>query len=241
MAKLRSSNIEPSTGTTLALGASGDSIAVSSDSIKANTWQDLGGNNLFVSNGSGTLSNINSALAGGGYTKLTDNTLSGNSTCDMNGHFSSTYDEYVIMYVDMNPSTDNVKFEFQCSTDGGSTYNIATTSNFFKSYSDETDTDSALSYDTSGDQANQQGHQALTVNLGNGADESSCGILHLFTPSNTTYLKQYYARTSFHQYNNYCMQSFVGGYFNTTSAINGIQFQMSSGQMDGYIVMYGVS
>ena len=47
MAKLRSSNIEPSTATTLALGASSDSILISSDSLKANTWQDLGGNSLF--------------------------------------------------------------------------------------------------------------------------------------------------------------------------------------------------
>ena len=64
MAKLRSSNIEPSTATTLTLGASGDSIAVSSDSIKANTWQDVGANSLFVSNGSGTLSSVNSSLSG---------------------------------------------------------------------------------------------------------------------------------------------------------------------------------
>ena len=70
MAKLRSSNIEPSTATTLTLGASGDSVAVGSDSIKANTWQDTGGNNLFVSDGAGTLSNVNSGLAGGGYTLL---------------------------------------------------------------------------------------------------------------------------------------------------------------------------
>ena len=69
MAKLRSSNIEPSTATTLALGASGDAALISSDSIKANTWQDLGGNSLFVSDGSGTLSSVNSSLAGGGYTR----------------------------------------------------------------------------------------------------------------------------------------------------------------------------
>ena len=240
MAKLRSSNIEPSTGTTLALGASGDSIAVSSDSIKANTWQDLGGNNLFVSNGSGTLSNINSALAGGGYTKLAENSLAGNSSCDMNGHFSSTYDEYMIIFVDMNPSTDAVKLEFQCSIDGGSNYNINTTSTFFRAYHNESGTDSALSYETSLDQANGTGHQALCETLGNGADESCSGILYLYTPSNTTFLKQYYARTSYYQYTDYNMTAFIGGYFNTTSAINGIQFKMSSGQMDGYVALYGV-
>ena len=107
MAKLRSSNIEPSTGTTLALGASGDSIAVSSDSIKANTWQDLGGNNLFVSNGSGTLSNVNSELSGGGYSLISSTTFSSQSTVNITSGIDSTYDEYVFVCTDLRPSAQD--------------------------------------------------------------------------------------------------------------------------------------
>jgi len=43
MAKLRVHNIEPSTGTDVAFGTTGDTIAVSSDSLKLNTWKDSGG------------------------------------------------------------------------------------------------------------------------------------------------------------------------------------------------------
>jgi len=36
------------------------------------------------------------------------------------------------------------------------------------------------------------------------------------------------------------MNTYISGYFNTTSAINAVQFAMSSGNMDGVIKMYGV-
>ena len=70
MAKLRATNIDPKTGTNLTLGATGDSVTFASTEVRANTVKDAGGNNLFTSDGSGTLSNVNSALSGGGWTKI---------------------------------------------------------------------------------------------------------------------------------------------------------------------------
>ena len=63
MGTLRAKTIEPATGSTLTLGASGDTVTVSSDSIKVNTFKDAGGNTLFTSDGAGTLSSVNSGLA----------------------------------------------------------------------------------------------------------------------------------------------------------------------------------
>ena len=132
MAKLRSSNIEPSTGTTLTLGASGDTIAVSSDSVKANTWQDTGGNNLFVSDGSGTLSNVNSSLAGGGFTLLSTSTVTSTTQyVEITTNIDSTYNEYMFVCTDLATVTNNMHWGFQCSIDGGSNYNVAMTSTFF--------------------------------------------------------------------------------------------------------------
>jgi hypothetical protein len=34
--------------------------------------------------------------------------------------------------------------------------------------------------------------------------------------------------------------TFIGGYANTTSAINAIQFKFASGNMDGTIALYGI-
>ena len=40
---------------TLTFGATGDSVAISGDSLNLNTLQDAGGNTIFVSDGSGTI------------------------------------------------------------------------------------------------------------------------------------------------------------------------------------------
>ena len=66
MSTLKTHNIEPATGTDVALGAAGDSITVSGDSLTTNAIKDAGGNTLFTSDGAGTLSSVNSGLKGGG-------------------------------------------------------------------------------------------------------------------------------------------------------------------------------
>ena len=65
--------------------------------------------------------------------------------------------------------------------------------------------------------------------------------MHLFDPSNTTFVKHFMARSSCYNPNDTEVDAFVSGYFNTTSAIDAIQFKMSSGNIDaGTIKMYGV-
>ena len=245
MAKLRSTNIEPSTATTLALGASGDSVLISSDSLKANTWQDLGGNNFFVSNGSGTLSNVNSGLSGGGYSLISSTTFSGQSTVNITSGIDSTYDEYVFVCTDLRPSAQN-GFEFQTSTDGGTSWGVTVMSTNFRGYNASNST-TGLSYLTGDDNANTTGHVLLTETNAIGMNVStSCSAieLHLFQPSSTTYVKQFYSQASSYYSAGAITainQGFVGGYFNSTTALNAIQFQMQSGTFDGTIQMYGVS
>ena len=74
-------------------------------------------------------------------------------------------------------------------------------------------------------------------------DEGLSGFIHLFEPSSTTFVKHFLTST---QHVNgsgtpYSNSGRVAGYFNTTSAIDAIQFSMSSGNIDsGTIDMYGV-
>jgi hypothetical protein len=67
--------------------------------------------------------------------------------------------------------------------------------------------------------------------------------MQIFNPSSTTYVKHFIMRTSsVNQDNNYIVDAYTAGYFNTTSAIDAVQFKMSSGNIDdGIIKMYGVS
>ena len=73
------------------------------------------------------------------------------------------------------------------------------------------------------------------------ADGNSCGFLKLFNPSSTTFVKHFIARTSNNHYNNYELDTGSAGYFNTTSAIDAIQFKFGSGNIDaGTIKLYGI-
>jgi len=72
-------------------------------------------------------------------------------------------------------------------------------------------------------------------------DASASGILHLFDPSNTTFVKHFMGSVNVMTDNPATDQTFLAGYFNTTSAIDAIQFKMASGNIDsGVIKMYGV-
>ena len=81
----------------------------------------------------------------------------------------------------------------------------------------------------------------ISGNAGNGNDESISGTLHLFNPSSTTFVKHFTARSNCYNANDYSQDFYGSGYFNTTSAIDAIQFKMLSGNIDsGTIKLYGL-
>ena len=229
--------IEPA-GSTLTIGASGDTI-VATDSVNVNTVKDAGGNTLWVSNGSGTLSSVSSGF-GDALKLISSQTVTDQASVSFTSGITSTYKEYVFKFYNINPATDDVDFGFQASIDGGSNYNVTMTTSAFVAYHKENDTGAALNYEPGNDQAQGTGYQTISFDQGNGADESTAGKLHLFNPSSTTYIKNWYAQTVGYAQSDMLQDFFTAGYFNTTSALNAISFKMSSGNMDGTIMMYGV-
>lgn len=227
----------------LTIGGTGDSVVVL-DSLNLNELQDTGGNSLFVSNGSGTITSKNSALSGA-LNLISTQTASGSASISFTSGLDSTYDVYCFKFISMNPATDAVQFTFQTSTDGGSNYNITTTSTYFQAYNEEGGAGGALSYQAAQDQAQGTGYQPLGNTWGNAADECGAGELYLFAPSSTTYVKHYYSTIQGYDGssggNNYAQNNYIAGYFNTTTALNAISFKMSSGNFDGVIKLYGIS
>ena len=66
MSTLETRKIEPLSGTTVTLGASGDAVTMPAGvTVKTNTVKDAGGNTIWTSDGSGTLSSVNSSLQAG--------------------------------------------------------------------------------------------------------------------------------------------------------------------------------
>ena len=152
------------------------------------------------------------------------------------------YKEYKFFFVNIHPANDGVTLEWQVSTDNGSTYATTVTNTFFRSRHNESDTTTALQYETSYDQA--QGTSFIRTNggIGNQNDENHAMILNIFNPSSTNYVKHYIFVGSNTQDNDFAENLFGAGYFNTTSALTNIKFQMSSGNIDaGKILMFGIN
>ena len=241
MSEIKVKTIEPSTGTNLTLGTSGDTVAVSSDAVKLDIWKDSGGNTLFQSDGAGTLSNVNSGLSGAGPKLILSQTASTSTSVDFTSGIDSTYDHYMFVFTEINPDTNNASFQFQANASGQSGFNETITSTWYQAKNTESDTDGQLYYDAAYDQ--QQGTDWQFLNLGTGAeaDECCCGIMHLFNPSSTTYVKQWYSRMQTYHNANQTFDSFAAGYINVTAAITQISFRVAFDAFDGKIKMYGVA
>jgi len=156
--------------------------------------------------------------------------------------FDGTYKEYVFKFIDIHPSADDSNIQFQVSINGGTNYNVAVTSTCFLAQHGEDGNNGGLAYYAARDEAQGTGFHDFMTDLGNANDECGAGFLHLFNPSSTTFVKHFIAKNNIiygggdrdFNYN-------YGGYFNTTSAVNAIQFKPASGTIDsGIIKMYGI-
>ena len=163
------------------------------------------------------------------------------ASIDITSGIDSTYDEYMFVCTDIGGATDSEHFSFQVNAAGASGFNETMTTTVFLAQHSEAGSDTAFTWQAGSDQANGTGYQVLTRSQGNGADESAAGILHLFNPSNTTYVKHFYTRFSNYHASNYAYDYYSAGYINVTTAIDEISFKMTSGNMDGVIQMYGIS
>ena len=226
----------------LTIGGTGDSVVVL-DSLNLNQLQDVGGNSLFVSNGSGTVTSKNSALSGA-LNLISTQTASGSAAINFTSNLDSTYDIYIFRWVDVNPVTDATQFGFQASSDGGSSYAMTITTTAFRARNfDDSGSGSAdCIYETEFDRTESTAFIPLNGHLGSDSDECSAGEMHLFAPSSTTYIKNFYSTENHSSSGTAQSQNyFVGGFINSTSAVNAVTFKMASGNFDGVIKMYGVS
>ncbi len=198
---------------------------------------------LFCNNNSmSAITSVPSGVGGGSMNLISTQTASSSSTVSFTSGIDSTYKEYIFKFYDIHPATDNTYLTFQADTGTNTNYNQTITSSFFKSLHNESGGTSALSYDTSSDLAQSTSFQHLSRNVGNDNDQSIAGTLHIFDPSNTTFVKHFIATTNVYTSDDYSIASFVAGYFNTTTALTRFQFKMESGNIDsGIIKLYGIS
>ena len=169
-------------------------------------------------------------------------TASASATVEFTTGIDATYNEYQFHFVNIHGQTDDKQFQFQVNAVGASGFNETITSTAHYAYHRENDSEAVLAYRTQADQAQGTGYQALVgYNMGNDNDQSASGILTLYDPSSTTYVKHFTSNGHVAVYNDIAANLFTAGYINTTSAIDEISFKFNSGNIDaGTIHMYGV-
>ena len=154
----------------------------------------------------------------------------------------NTYKEYLFTFKNIHPEEDNRNLGMTMSIDGGSNYNVAKTTTLFFAYHDEGDSGTGLGYQAAKDLAQGTGNQMILVETGNDNDQCASGYLRLFNPSSTTFVKHFIAESNTYEATNNSMHCFISGYGNTTSAVDAVQFSMSSGNIDaGDICLYGIN
>ena len=197
---------------------------------------------LFAKNNSlSAVTALPASISGGALNLISTQTASSSATISFTSGIDSTYKEYIFKFINIHPSVDGEKFEFNFSSDSGSNYNVTKTSTVFYAVHSEDGSASSLTYDTYSDLAQDTGFQRIQF-IGNQNDECLSGTLHLFDPSNTTFVKHYMGVANDYINTDRSVNPYYAGYGNTTSAIDAVQFKMGSGNIDsGTIKLYGVT
>ena len=186
------------------------------------------------------ITSIPAVITGSAMTLLATETASSSSTISFTSGIDSTYKEYQIHFMDVHPSGDGAELQVNFR-DGSTAYDASKTSTFFMAQHTEADATS-FGYEDGFDLANGTGFQYINRNTGNDNDQATSGILTLYDPSNTTFVKHFISRTNTIMSTDKQEDAYVAGYCNTTSAIDGVQFKFASGNIDaGTFKLYGIS
>ena len=190
-----------------------------------------------------SLSSVTSAAGfpAGAMTLISTTTASSDSTVNITSGIDDTYPIYLFKFINIHPSANGEKFQVNFR-DGGSAYDATKTTTAFEAYHKEDGSQTALTYQTGNDLAESTSAQHISDGLGNENDESCSGKIFLFNPSSTTFVKHFLIEAQMYNGGDFSVHDFIGGYCNTTTAIDGVQFSMTSGNIDaGTIKLYGIS
>jgi len=189
-----------------------------------------------------SITSFPSGVSGSSLVLLSTQTASSSATIDFTSDIDSTYKEYQVHFTDVHPATDSTKFTCQFDTGTNTNYNQTITSTFIRAAQDESGTTDGPALKSAETQSQGTAFQTLTGTIGNGNDESCAGILKVFEPSSSTFIKHFLGRAHGYTHNNYAINEFTNGYINTTTAITRIRFKFASGNIDaGTFKLYGVS
>jgi len=183
---------------------------------------------------------------------LSTQTASDSASITFSSGIDSTYGEYIFGFYNIDVQTADKHFSFLVNATDTADYDdvVITSTSFSVRHSEDDSITSGPAYETALDLANQvttsYNGQTIFAGQGNtGADECLSGVMHLFNPSSTTYVKHFIARVTGVRSGNdntpSAAEFYTAGYLNDTTAIDDIKFAQHSGNLvSGTIKMWGV-
>lgn len=172
----------------------------------------------------------------GDWVLIDQQEVSSASTVDFTDLDYSTYGSFFIRLVNVHPATDAVSLRCLFSIDNGSSYLSSNYSWVYRRF------DTGSGTDTSGNSSSSAYIQAAE-DIGSAAGEGIAGYFWFLPSSNATQMRhviewQFYSQDSGNDLNNY----WGGGSNTTSSAVDALRFQFSSGNIEvGNFYLYGLS
>ena len=155
---------------------------------------------------------------------------------------NNDFDEYKFEFVNIHPQTDSAQLLWQANAAGATGFNENITSTAFRAYQQEDDSGGAVDYRAGEDQKNADAaYDIIMEGIDNANDMSGSGSLIIYAPASGTFMKHFVveSNTTLTAGTKHQIQA---GYINTTTAIDQINFKMSSGAIDaGTITMFGLA
>ena len=257
--EVKTNKLSPSTGTTLSVGDSGDTLALATDAVTGfQVGSDAQGDVLYHDGtdytrlGAGTSGDFlktqgtsaNPVWATVSTTSDIEllNTYTPSGVADVEittaSYFSSTYSSLMFKFINMQPVTDNVHLRWGMGTGVGPTYNSSFSGGF--AINQAFLTSGNWQQDTAYF-ANANNFTTLFKEVGNGAAENCSGNLEVFNLSSTTFEKMYNSFVTGHLYHDYQTCVWNTGRYANTAAITAIKFYFNSGNIaNGTIKVYGI-
>ena len=172
---------------------------------------------------------------GGGLVLLESHAASSSGELDFTSWYSTSYDDYLIEFVNMIPGSNSVDLQIQLSTDGGATYQ----SSGYVAGLSYTGTTAATGSSSVGGGAAMQ----LTVaGISNAATGGLCGALKLFSPGSAALHKIFRGETGYYAPDANFYANVNIGAWKATTAVNALRVLMSSGNIaSGTVRIYGLA
>ena len=178
---------------------------------------------------------------GDALAKISTSTASSDSVVNITSGIDSTYNAYMVFYNSVHPASGS-KLTCQFTTDG-SNFNLSLCTAQSNGSNTEAGSASNNNADASEDQNSGTAYQSIAYadTIETNAESCCNGFLWLYGPSNTTFHKHFFSRSVAKDDAPGVAQTWTTGQIKTASAVTGISFKMSTGNIDsGTFTLYGI-